>query len=74
MDVKNVEDKLDGADRIIDKTWSILKKHWGKLIVLAILATALWFAMLVKEEVENPTDEFDQHQVSDEFYDDYDYD
>jgi len=70
MDIKKVEDKLDGADRIIDKTWIILKKHWGKLIVLAAIAIVLWFAMIVKDEVENPTvDDWETEQI-DDYYED----
>ena len=70
MDIKNVEDKLDGADRIIDKTWTILKKHWGKLIILAIIAIVLWFAMIVKDEVENPTIDDTGIEQIDDYYDD----
>ena len=60
MDIKNAENKLDQADSFLTKLKVILKKHWGIILILALLGLGYW--VVTSEE---PVD--DTHQ--DEYYD-----
>jgi len=65
MDIKKVEETVKKSENLINTIWGVLTRNWGKLIILVLIAAAVWFTMLVIEEVENPTED------SNEYYDEY---
>jgi len=74
MDIKKVEDTVKKSESLINTIWEILGRHWGKLIVITLIVIAVWFAMLVKDEVENPTDDTEQVDEISSVEDDVYYD
>ena len=46
------ETKIDQADSIITKAWTLLRNHWGKLLVFLLLYTGYKFVILIKEEMD----------------------
>jgi len=69
MDIKKVEDTIKKSESLINTTWGILTRNWGKLIVICLIAISVWFTMLVMDEVENPTEDSDEYY--EEGYDEY---
>ena len=74
MDIEKVEDTVKKSESLINTVWGVLVRNWGKLLVIALIACTIWFAMLVMDEVENPTEESETEQVEElsPEYDDYD--
>lgn len=76
----DINKNLNTVDKALTKFGEILKKHWGKLTILAILTVAIWFCLLVKRVVEDddtfgpqPTDEQYQQPIdttNSEYYND----
>ncbi len=57
--ISEYEVKLDQADSIITKTWNILKKHWGKLLIFLLIYGCYKFVVAVANTDVNkyPTEE-----------------
>ena len=49
MDIKDAENKLDQADSFLTKLKVILKKHWGIILLLSVLALGYW--VITSEDV-----------------------
>lgn len=75
MDFKKVENTVKKSESLINTIWGVLARNWGKLIVLILIAGAVWFSILVIDEIENPSedpDAYDEHYEEDpDYYDDY---
>ena len=48
------EQQITKIEKYINMIWGVLKRNWGKLIVLSLLTIIVWFCYLVKNEVEHP--------------------
>lgn len=63
--ISEYEVKLDQADSIITKSWNILKKHWGKLLVFLLIYGCYKFVVAVSNSMDEnkyPTEEVIQEQ------------
>lgn len=55
MDIEKGTETLDKADSFLTKLKSLLKKHWGILLILLVGFGIYKFVMAVGEEMDNPT-------------------
>ena len=56
MDIKNAGDKLEQADGLLTTLKTLLKKHWGILLICVLGYGAWQFIGLVGEEMDKPED------------------
>jgi hypothetical protein len=61
MDIKDAENKLDQADSFLTKLKVILKKHWGIILILALLGFGYW--------VFTSEDTVEEEPYQEEYYD-----
>lgn len=52
MDLDNANKQLPKLDELLTGLGEIGKKHWGKMIIIVLLALGYWFFTLVAEETE----------------------
>lgn len=55
MDLEKGTETLDKADGFLTKLKSLLKKHWGILLILLLGFGIYKFIVAVGEEMDNPT-------------------
>ena len=55
MDLKEAEKQIDIADSFLNKLWTFLGKHWGKIIILLLIYGSYKFFSRIGEEMRNPT-------------------
>lgn len=52
INFENTGEKIDQLDKIFDKGWKFIKKHWLKLIGILLLYTIYIFIGLVNDELK----------------------
>lgn len=67
--ISEYETKIDQADGVITKAWTLLVKHWGKLLIFVLLYGCYKFVVLVVNEIDKPTQE-EIITIEDEFVSD----
>lgn len=70
IDLDKGTNVLDKADGFLTSFGVILKKHWGKLLIIGIGAAFYWFG----KEVLNEMDKMEEDPYYDEYYNDEYYD
>jgi hypothetical protein len=57
MDLENGTNTLDKVDGFLTKFGTVLKKHWGKLILIGIGIVVWWFGREILNEYNNITED-----------------
>lgn len=73
MDLKKAKNTVEQADGFLASLKSLLFKHWGLLLLLAVGYLVYWFCGMVVEEMEKEDaaiEELEQ-QLRDEYPEDY---
>jgi hypothetical protein len=68
LDIKGAENKLDDADSFLTKLGIVCKKHWGKLLIIALMAFVYWAFTLpdVPADSEEDVQQTEEIQQNDE--------
>jgi hypothetical protein len=66
MDLDNANNQLDKVDGLLTTFGKIMKKHWGKLLLIGLGAVVWWFFGQVAEEVENPSEPYYENEYYEE--------
>lgn len=67
MDLDNGTETLDKVDGFLTKFGTVLKKHWGKLILIGLGVIVWWFTKEVLKEYETiqPDEYYEETYVDD---------
>jgi hypothetical protein len=70
MDLEKGTETLDKADGFLTKLKTLLKKHWGILLILLLGFGVYKFVVAVGEEMDNPTT-IEEPYYEEPYYEDY---
>lgn len=79
MDLEKGTSTLEKVDKFLTKFGTVLKNHWGKLILIGIGVVIWWFGKEILKEYDKLEDEpyYDEAYYDEAYYEedslDYDY-
>lgn len=75
MDLDKGTNQLDKVDGFLTKLGIVLKKHWGKLLLIGIGAAFYWFGKEVLKEYDKAEIDpyYDEEYYDEEYYDEEGY-